>query len=72
VISLLAEFVYGGVTGWLLFKVGAELREKHIPELELAANQMQWLPYLSIISILLSFVWFRYFTTSERARAVFQ
>lgn len=69
---LLAEFVYSVVTTWLFFKLGAELREKHIPQFDLAASQIQWLACLCLISILLNFIWARYFTKSERARLVFE
>ena len=72
VIYLVAEFLYSLLSGWLFFKVEAEMREKHIPQFDIAADQIQWLPCLSLISILLTFVWFRYFTTSQRARSVFE
>jgi hypothetical protein len=72
VIFLVAEFVYFALQAWLVFRMDVELREKHMPQLDVAADQFQWLPALSIICILITFIWFRYFTTSKRARFVFQ
>ena len=70
-VYLFAEFVHGAVYVWLMFRLEAEMREKQMPEFQLAADQTQWFPYLGIISILLTVLWFRYFTTSKRARSVF-
>jgi hypothetical protein len=72
VIYLFGQFLYFAVEGWLIFRLGTELSEKRIPGAGPMVNQIQWLPYLSIICILLTFIWFRYFTTSKRARLVFE
>jgi len=72
VIYLIADFAYGVAQGGLILSMNTELREKHVPAAELAANQIESIPYLCLISVLLTFVWFRYFTGSKRARSVFQ
>jgi hypothetical protein len=72
VIYLLAEFVYSLVQAFLIFSLAGDLRAKHIPQFDVAADQMQALLGVSIISILFTFIWFRYFNTSERARLVFE
>lgn len=71
-VYLLGEFLYAAIEGVLVWGVEGELRGKHIPEFDIAANQIQWLPLVSIASILLTIVWFRYFTKSERARVAFE
>lgn len=68
---LVAEFGISVLCIWVMFRYVAELREKHIPQFDLVADQAQWLPYSSIMGLLLTFIWFRYFTTSKRARLVF-
>ena len=73
VIYLVAKFIYYALEMWLIFRLDAELREKKIPEFtKLASEQLQWIPYINIIFILIAFLWFRYFTTNKRARAVFE
>ena len=72
VIYLLAEFVYSLVQVFLVYSLGGELRAKQIPQFAIAADQMQALIGLNVISILITFIWFRYFTTSKRARMVFE
>lgn len=69
---LISKIIYFGLEAWFVYRLGGELREKDIPQLLPAAERMQWLPFISVICILLTFIWFRYFTTSKRARAVFQ
>jgi hypothetical protein len=71
VLYLFAEFGISVLCIWLMFRHLAELREKHMPQFDVVADQAQWLPYTSIIGLLLTFIWFRYFTTSKRARLVF-
>lgn len=71
VIYLLAEFIYSLVQASLIFSLAGDLREKQIPQFDVAADQMHAVLGVSIISILFTFIWFRYFTTSERARLVF-
>lgn len=72
VIYLIADFAYGVAQGLLILSVGTELREKHLPAANVAADQIEYIPYLCLISVLLTFVWFRYFTGSKRARSVFE
>lgn len=72
VIYLLAEFAYFAYQAYLVFNLELEIKGKNIRELDLAANQLHWLPYFSFIGILLTFIWFRYYTSSKRARLVFQ
>lgn len=72
VMYLLAEFVHSALCVWIMFRLEGELREKQVPQLQQLADQAQWLPYFGIIGILLTFIWFRYFTTSKRARLVFE
>lgn len=69
---LAGEFLHGAVCTWMLFKYVAELRAKNLPQFKQAADMAESLPYLSIAGMLLTFIWFRYFTTSKRARSVFE
>ena len=71
VIYLLGEFVYALIQGVLMWGVSGEMSGKHIPQFEAGATQMQGGIGTCVISILITFVWFRYFTSSKRARAVF-
>ncbi|HEX7331676.1 MAG TPA: zinc finger Ran-binding domain-containing protein [Pyrinomonadaceae bacterium] len=71
-IYLLVKILYFALEAWIVFRVETELREKHIPQLDLTANQIHSTPYVILIFILLTILWFRYFTTSKRARAVFE
>ena len=71
VLYLVVEFIHSALCVWLMFRQITELREKHLPQLDVVADQAQWLPYFPIIGLLLTFIWFRYFTTSKRARLVF-
>lgn len=70
-IYLLVEFLYSAAQMSLIFNFADELRRKNVPQAVLAADQVQWIPYFGIMSILLTFIWFRYFWSSKRARAVF-
>jgi len=72
VIYLLAEFLYSLIQVCLVYSLGGDLRSKQIPQFDVAADQMQALIGLNVISILITFIWFRYFTTSKRARMVFE
>ena len=72
VIYLLAEFLYSLVQLFIVYSLGGDLRAKQIPQFDTAADQMQALMGLNVISILITFIWFRYFTTSKRARMVFE
>lgn len=71
-IYLLGNILYFALEGWVLFRLESELREKHIPQLDVTANQIQSAPYGLLICILITILWFRYFSTSKRARAVFE
>jgi hypothetical protein len=71
VIYLLGEFVYSLIQGALMWGLSGELSGKRIPQFEAAATQMQAGIGSCVISILITFIWFRYFTSSKRARAVF-
>jgi len=71
VIYLLGEFVYSLILGVLMWGVAGEMNGKHIPQFEAGATQMQGGIASCVISILVTFIWFRYFTSSKRARAVF-
>jgi len=70
-IYLLIEFLYSAVQMSLIFNFAEELRRKSVPQAVLAADQVQWIPYFGVMSILLTFIWFRYFWSSKPARAVF-
>ena len=71
VIYLLGEFVYSLILGVLMWGVSGEMSGKHIPQFEAGATQMQGGIASCVISILITFIWFRYFTSSKHARAVF-
>ncbi len=71
VIYLLGEFVYCLIQGALIWGVSGELSGKHIPQFDAAATQFTGALGVCSISILITFMWFRYFTSSERARMVF-
>ncbi|HKG59136.1 MAG TPA: zinc finger Ran-binding domain-containing protein [Pyrinomonadaceae bacterium] len=71
VIYLLGEFVYSLIQAAFMFSLSGEMSGKQIPQFEAAATQMQGGLGMCVISILIAFIWFRYFTTSKRARAVF-
>ena len=71
VIYLLGEFVYSLIQGVLMWGMSGEMSGKHLPQLEAAAVQMQGGIASCVISILITFIWFRYFTSSKRARMVF-
>jgi hypothetical protein len=71
VIYLLGEFVYALIQGVLMWGVSGEMSGKHIPQFEAGATQMQGGIGTCVISILITFIWFRYFTSSKRSRAVF-
>lgn len=71
VIYLAAEFLYSVLNGWFILRLHTELSEKPMPRLDIALNQLQYAPLFCVIAILFTFIWFRYFTTSQRARSVF-
>ena len=71
VIYLLGEVLYAVIQGVLLWGVSGEMSGKHLPQFEAPAAQMQAGIATCVISILITFIWFRYFTSSKRARAVF-
>jgi hypothetical protein len=71
-IHLLAEMLCFALEAWLIFKLEVELREKQISQLAAAANDIQTLPYLAIVFILIAVLWYAYFATSKRARSVFE
>jgi len=71
VIYLLGEFVYCLILGVLMWGVAGEMNGKHIRQFEAGATQMQGGIASCVISILITFIWFRYFTSSKGARAVF-
>jgi hypothetical protein len=71
VIYLLGEIVYCFIQGALMWGVSGELSGKHIPQFDVAATQFTGGLGVCAISILITFAWFRYFTSSERARMVF-
>ena len=71
VIYLLGEFVYSIIQGVLMWGVSGEMIGKHIPQFEASAVRMQGSIASCVISILIVFLWFRYFTSSKRSRAVF-
>ena len=72
VMFLIGEAIHSAVCVWILFKFAAELQEKHLPQFAQAADQAQWYPWFSMMGLLITFIWFRYFTTSKRARLVFE
>lgn len=71
VIYLLGEFVYALIQGVLMWGVSGEMSAKQIPQFDAGAAQMMGGIASCVISILITLVWFRYYTKSERARAVF-
>lgn len=71
VIYLLGNFVYSLIQAVLSWGLSGELRGKHIPQFDAASTQMQAGIGWCVISILVTFIWFRYFTSSKRARMVF-
>ena len=71
VIYLLGEFVWSLVLGALMWGVAGEMSGKLIRQFEAGATQMRGGIASCLISILITFLWFRYFTSSQRARAVF-
>ncbi|MEN3326622.1 MAG: hypothetical protein V7638_1429 [Acidobacteriota bacterium] len=71
VIYLLGEVVYALIQGVLMWSVSGEMSGKSIPQFEAGVAQMQGGIASCVISILITFIWFRYFTSSKRARAVF-
>ncbi len=72
VVYLIGEFLYSVLNGWFILRLHTELTEKRMPQLNIAMNQLQYAPLFSVIAILFTFIWFRYFTTSKRARSVFE
>ena len=71
VIYLLGNFVYSLIQAVLSWGLSGELSGKHIPQFDAAATQMQGGIGWCVISILITFIWFRYFTSSKRVRMVF-
>lgn len=71
-IYLLAKILYFALEVSIIFRLATEMREKRIPQLAAAANDMQTLPLWIIVAIPVSLIWFVYFTTSKRARSVFE
>jgi hypothetical protein len=71
VIYLLGEFVLCLVQGVLMWGVSGELSGKHIPQFDAAATMFTGGLGVCVISILITFIWFGYFTSSERARMGF-
>lgn len=72
VMYLIAEFIHNAVSIWIMFSLAKEIREKNLPQFNAMADQADWIPWLGMMGILLTFIWFRYFTTSKRARLVFE
>lgn len=71
VIYLLGEFVYSLIQIVLTWGLSGEMSGKQIPQFEVMATQMKGGIGMCVISILITFIWFRYFTSSQRARMVF-
>lgn len=71
VIYLLGQFVISLIQGVLLWGVAGEMSGKHLPQMDAGATHMQGAIVSCVFCILITFVWFRYFTSSKRARAVF-
>lgn len=71
VIYLLGEFVYSLIQGVLMWGVAGEMSGKNLPQFDAGAAQMRGGIATCVISILITFIWFRYFTSSKHARAVF-
>ena len=71
VIYLLGNFVYSLIQAVLSWGLSGELSGKHIPQFDAAATQIQGGIGWCVISILITFLWFRYFTSSKRVRMVF-
>jgi len=72
VIYLLGDFVFTLVQTALILTLSGELRAKHIPQFDQAADSIGFFIPASVISILITFIWFRYFTKSKSARLVFE
>lgn len=71
VIYLLGQFVISLIQGVLLWGVAGEMTGKHIPQMDAGATHMQGAIVSCVFCILITFVWFSYFNSSKRARAVF-
>jgi len=67
-----AQFFYFVLEGGAVFKLAGEMRDKHLPETESLLTLLQLLPYLSLMALHVTAVWFIYFTASKRARMVFE
>lgn len=72
VIYLLGKIVYSLILGVLMWGVAGEMNGKHIPQFDAAAIEMYGGIASCVISIPITLIWFRYFTSSQRARAVFE
>lgn len=71
-IYLLAKILCFALEVWLIFRLGTELREKQISQLAAAADDIQTFSLLALFFIPVTLLWFAYFTTSKRARSVFE
>lgn len=72
-VYLLGSFVYFGmqlVTGLTLRSALLEKLQNN-KEVEPLLDMMYWTSILSIIGFLVAFIWFRYFTTSDRVKNTF-
>ena len=72
VIYLLGDALYTLVQAAIILTLSGELRAKHIPQFDQAADSIGFFIPVSAVSILITFIWFRYFTKSKSARFVFE
>ena len=71
-VYLIANFIFILVDGWAALEMETTLRKKQLGKaFDLYVDQLHWYVYLYVIAILVTFVWFRYFTTSDRVKETF-
>lgn len=69
---LLAAFAYLVLDGLAAVALRASLAKKGLAtDFEPILDQLYWYPCLCVIAILVTFIWYRYFTKSERVRRIF-
>ena len=71
-VYLIATFSLILVDGSAALLMETTLRKKQLGRaFDLYVDQLHWYVYLYVIAILVTFVWFRYFTTSDRVKETF-
>ena len=71
-VYLIGNFIFILVDGWAVREMETSLKGKQLGKaFEPFLDHLRWYIYLYGIAILLTFVWFRYFTTSNRVKQTF-